>query len=399
MRNRSPRAFRLLCAAFLLLITAGSWPALAQGPTGVIEGVVRDEQGGRAAGCRHDPAQPGDWRHPHAGDRSRRPLQLPRAFARHATSCAPSWPGSARPKRSRSSITIGLGAAPGRHDAGSDARREHDRRRRSRRSSTPRRPKSSGIVTQEQIETLPINSRQYLSLALLVPGTTVDATRSFFATVNVGGVDDLQRHRQRRRRHDQQLGRGRRAAPGSAGGRGRGVQGHQRLLQGGVRPGHRRRRAGGDQVGHQPASRHRVRVLPRQGAQRARRVRGREAGLSAATSSAAAPAARSSRTSCTSSARSSGPTPRSSTPSAPASRSSTARSRARSRCRPTRNLYSARGDWQISNSQNAFARYLGAGRRRRRARAAAAPARRAATRRSRAGRSSPATPGFAARAR
>ena len=46
MRNRSPRAFRLLCAAFLLLITAGSWPALAQGPTGVIEGVVRDEQGG-----------------------------------------------------------------------------------------------------------------------------------------------------------------------------------------------------------------------------------------------------------------------------------------------------------------------------------------------------------------
>jgi Carboxypeptidase regulatory-like domain len=45
----------------------------------------------------------------------------------------------------------------------------------------------SGIVTQEQIATLPINSRQYLSLALLVPGTTVDATRSFFATVNAGG--------------------------------------------------------------------------------------------------------------------------------------------------------------------------------------------------------------------
>jgi hypothetical protein len=45
----------------------------------------------------------------------------------------------------------------------------------------------SGVVTREQIETLPINSRQYLSLALLVPGTTVDATRSFFATVNAGG--------------------------------------------------------------------------------------------------------------------------------------------------------------------------------------------------------------------
>lgn len=43
------------------------------------------------------------------------------------------------------------------------------------------------VVTRVQIETLPINSRQYLSLALLAPGTTVDATRSFFATVNAGG--------------------------------------------------------------------------------------------------------------------------------------------------------------------------------------------------------------------
>ena len=45
----------------------------------------------------------------------------------------------------------------------------------------------AGVITRQQIETLPINSRQYLSLALLMPGTTVDATRSFFATVNVGG--------------------------------------------------------------------------------------------------------------------------------------------------------------------------------------------------------------------
>ncbi len=45
----------------------------------------------------------------------------------------------------------------------------------------------SGVVTQQQIEALPINSRQYLSLALLMPGTTMDSTRVFFATVNVGG--------------------------------------------------------------------------------------------------------------------------------------------------------------------------------------------------------------------
>jgi hypothetical protein len=45
----------------------------------------------------------------------------------------------------------------------------------------------AGLVSKQQIESLPINSRQYLSLALLVPGTTVDATRSFFSTVNAGG--------------------------------------------------------------------------------------------------------------------------------------------------------------------------------------------------------------------
>jgi hypothetical protein len=45
----------------------------------------------------------------------------------------------------------------------------------------------AGVVTPMQIRTLPINSRQYLSLALLMPGTSQDATRSFFATVNVGG--------------------------------------------------------------------------------------------------------------------------------------------------------------------------------------------------------------------
>jgi hypothetical protein len=45
----------------------------------------------------------------------------------------------------------------------------------------------SGVITQRQLETLPVNSRSYLSLALLMPGTSVDATRAFFPTVNVGG--------------------------------------------------------------------------------------------------------------------------------------------------------------------------------------------------------------------
>ena len=45
----------------------------------------------------------------------------------------------------------------------------------------------AGVITQLQMEVLPINSRQYLSLALLMPGTSLDATQSFFPTVNIGG--------------------------------------------------------------------------------------------------------------------------------------------------------------------------------------------------------------------
>jgi hypothetical protein len=44
----------------------------------------------------------------------------------------------------------------------------------------------SGVVTQRQIETLPINTRQYLNLALLMPGTSQDAVRVFYNNVNVG---------------------------------------------------------------------------------------------------------------------------------------------------------------------------------------------------------------------
>jgi hypothetical protein len=45
----------------------------------------------------------------------------------------------------------------------------------------------AGIVDQEQITTLPINTRQYLNLALLEPGTSQDATRTFYNNVQVGG--------------------------------------------------------------------------------------------------------------------------------------------------------------------------------------------------------------------
>src|SRR5207247_2492635 len=44
----------------------------------------------------------------------------------------------------------------------------------------------AGVVTQRQMESLPINTRQYLNLALLMPGTSQDAVRVFYNNVNVG---------------------------------------------------------------------------------------------------------------------------------------------------------------------------------------------------------------------
>ena len=44
----------------------------------------------------------------------------------------------------------------------------------------------AGIVTQQQIESLPVNSRQFLNLALLMPGTSQDAARSFYNNVTIG---------------------------------------------------------------------------------------------------------------------------------------------------------------------------------------------------------------------
>ncbi len=45
----------------------------------------------------------------------------------------------------------------------------------------------AGVVTQLQIDTLPVNTRQYLNLALLMPGTTQDASRTFYNNVQIGG--------------------------------------------------------------------------------------------------------------------------------------------------------------------------------------------------------------------
>jgi hypothetical protein len=44
----------------------------------------------------------------------------------------------------------------------------------------------SGVVTQQQIDALPVNTRQTLNLALLMPGTSQDASRVFYNNVEIG---------------------------------------------------------------------------------------------------------------------------------------------------------------------------------------------------------------------
>jgi hypothetical protein len=44
-----------------------------------------------------------------------------------------------------------------------------------------------GVIEQQQIDTLPIPNRQYLDLSLLLPGTSQDATRTFYNNVQSGG--------------------------------------------------------------------------------------------------------------------------------------------------------------------------------------------------------------------
>jgi hypothetical protein len=44
-----------------------------------------------------------------------------------------------------------------------------------------------GVISQSQIDSLPIQNRQYLNLALLIPGTSQDASRTFYNNVQAGG--------------------------------------------------------------------------------------------------------------------------------------------------------------------------------------------------------------------
>jgi len=111
----------------------------------------------------------------------------------------------------------------------------------------------SGVITQEQMQMLPLASRQPMDLALLMPGTSQDAVRARKANSNVGAgaftngsallVDGVWN----------KGGEHRRAAAGLSAVGHSGVQGDGEPIAGRVRLDGRRRGVDGDQEQHQPA--------------------------------------------------------------------------------------------------------------------------------------------------
>ncbi|MGE3275237.1 MAG: carboxypeptidase regulatory-like domain-containing protein [Vicinamibacterales bacterium] len=182
---RGWRAWFVTGVLVLAASVIGPVPARAQGGTGQIEGVVQDEQGGVLPGVtvtlRNQASGVQRLSVTEADGRYRFPALGPGRYTLRAEL------GGFTPQEVRDiEMTIGLalrqdftlavGALTESIVVSGEAP-----------VVDTTKAEVSGVVTQEQIEALPINSRQYLSLALLMPGTSVDATRSFFPTVNVGG--------------------------------------------------------------------------------------------------------------------------------------------------------------------------------------------------------------------
>src|SRR5438093_3105955 len=157
----------LICSLFLALNTG---PLLAQG-TGQIGGTVRDEQGGVLPGAtislRNEESGVTRTVTSEPDGRYTFPALLPGRYVLRTE-----LSGFAAQEVRDAVITIGL-----------ELRRDFTLKLQAVAETVSAdapvvdttKAEVAGVVTRQQIETLPINSRQHLSLALLVPGTTVDA--------------------------------------------------------------------------------------------------------------------------------------------------------------------------------------------------------------------------------
>src|SRR5262245_45651310 len=171
-----------LAFSIVLLAARGSW---AQGGAGLIAGIVRDQQGGVLPGVtvslRNQETGVTRTTTSEADGSFRFPALAPGVYTARAELA-----GFATAEIRDITITIGFEL---RQDISMRVQTMAETVTVNGQAPVVDTTKSevSNIVTQQQIETLPINSRQYLSLALLVPGTSLDSTRSFFPTVNIGG--------------------------------------------------------------------------------------------------------------------------------------------------------------------------------------------------------------------
>jgi outer membrane receptor protein involved in Fe transport len=187
MESRVTEPWRRLSLSLVLLamLTALATDAEAQGGTGVISGTIRDAQGGVLPGVTVT------LRNQATGVARTTVTETDGAYRFAALNpgrftLVAELSGFATTEARDLEITIGLGLF---QDLTMPVQTVAETITVT--GSTPvvdtTKSEVSGVVTQQQMETLPINSRQYLSLALLMPGTSMDSTRAFFATVNVGG--------------------------------------------------------------------------------------------------------------------------------------------------------------------------------------------------------------------
>jgi hypothetical protein len=185
MDGRKLARFARACVVTSIVALVCAAPVWAQGGTGQIEGIVKDEQGGVLPGVavtlQHQATGVTRTAVTERDGRYRFPALGPgRYLLRIELS------GFATQEVRDIEMTIGLAL---KHDVTLKLQSVSENVTVTGEAPVVDTTKAevSGVVTQRQIEMLPINSRQYLSLALLMPGTSLDATRSFFPTVNVGG--------------------------------------------------------------------------------------------------------------------------------------------------------------------------------------------------------------------
>ena len=172
---------RVLC--LVAILSTFAVPLIAQGERASIVGTVSDEQGGLLSDCAvtlHN--QDTGFARSIVTDADGRFQFVALAIGRYQVTAECN--GFAPRNATDLVLTIGLEL---RHDFTMTLRpiQEHITVAGQTRVVDVTKSEVAGVVTQDQIQQLPSNSRQYLNLALLMPGTSQDAARAFYNNVTI----------------------------------------------------------------------------------------------------------------------------------------------------------------------------------------------------------------------